>query len=216
MYSKPLSYSGLSLYKRCPRRWHNTYILGNREQSGKAAERGTYLHELLESYFQGKTPYPSGNSALAPSQSFMEGLARHDAVAEGEVAVNQNWQPVGYEDEEAFFRGKKDLDIPAGETLLLFDWKSGRVYDDHVFQGEAYSALTPGFGRYIVHFVYLDQPHTILRWEYSAEEVVAIRERLTEQIMEVRSAENYDPIPGDHCGWCPLSWRNGGDCKRAR
>lgn len=217
MYSKPLSYSGLSLYKKCPRRWHHTYILGNRSAPGQAAQRGTYLHELLEDYFRGKIPYPSGNKALAPWQPFMEGLAKFNPVAEGEVAVNKDWKKCGFDDPEAYFRGKKDLEIDTGiSCLMLFDWKSGRVYDDHIFQGKAYTAASPGYEYYRVFFVYLDSPLLIKSWTYTGKEREVLEAQLIEQIEEVRNATEYPATPSDECTYCELSWRNGGDCKRAR
>ena len=215
MYNRPISYSGKSLFKECPYRWHDVYILGNRQPSGKAADRGTYLHELLEDFFQGSTPYPSGNRALAPWQPFMEGLATYEPTAEGEVAVTKEWTRCNFNDPNAYFRGKKDLDIEAGSTLILYDWKSGKVYDSHVDQGKAYSALSTGYDKYIVNFVYLDIPLHIKRWEYSAAQVEEIKAELREEIEIIRNVEVYEKTPGDHCRWCHLSWRNGGDCKRA-
>lgn len=215
MYDKPISYSGKSLYRECAFRWADVYINGNRQPSGRAADRGVYLHELLESFFKGTAPYPSGNKALAPWQPFMEGLSLYEPTAEGEVAVTKEWNRCSFDSPIAYFRGKKDLDIEAGRTLILFDWKSGKVYDNHKDQGKAYSAATIGYDKYIVNFVYLDIPFHIQRWEYSGEEVMQIKEELITEIEEIRNAKEYPKTPGDHCRWCHLSWRNGGDCKRA-
>lgn len=215
MYDKPISYSGRSLYRKCPFKWYDNYILGNRQPSGKAADRGVYLHELLEEFFQGQAPYPSGNRALAPWQPFMEALATYEPTAEGEVAVTKEWQRCGFADQNAYFRGKKDLDIEAGGTLILFDWKSGKVYDSHVTQGKDYAALSTGYDKYIVNFVYLDIPFHIKRWEYSAVQVEQHKQELITDIEVIRNATEYPKIPSDECRWCHLSWRNGGDCKRA-
>lgn len=215
MYEKPLSYSGLSLYRKCPRAWQDNYIHGNRRPSGAAAQRGVYLHELLEGYFDGSTPYPSSNKVLAPWQPYMEGLYELGAVAEGEVAVDSSWRPCGFDDPKALFRGKKDLDIEAGSTLFLFDWKSGKVYEDHIKQGKSYCALSPGYERYVVAFAYLDIPFLTMRWEFTAAEIEVYRAALDTEIQLVRMATEYPATPGSECYYCSLSWRNGGDCKRA-
>lgn len=216
MYDKPLSYSGLSLYRKCPLRWADVYIEGNRQPSGPAAARGVKLHEMLEDYFNGKIPFPSGNKVLAPWQKFMEGLLALSPVAEGEVAVDKEWNPCGFGDSHAFFRGKKDLEIEGGDSLILLDWKSGKAYDDHHAQGKAYTALSPGFEKYKVGFVYLDQPLLIKWWEYDAQDWELFRDNLREEIEAVRSATEFPATPSDDCRWCPLSWRNGGKCTRAR
>jgi hypothetical protein len=214
-YENPISYSGKSLYRKCPFLWYDNYILGNRRPSGSAADRGVYLHELLESFFKGEAPYPSGNRALAPWQPFMERLAAYNPTAEGEVAVTKEWQRCDFDDPEARFRGKKDLDIEAGRTLMLFDWKSGKVYPDHEGQGKMYAALSPGYDKYVTFFVYLDIPFYIQRWEYTAEEVDAERLELEAEAELIRNDTEFLPTPGDHCKWCHMSWRNGGNCKRA-
>lgn len=214
MYDKPISYSGKSLYGKCPLLWADNYILGNRRPSGAAADRGTYLHELLESFFNGAA-YPSGNRALAPWQPFMEKLATYNPTAEGEVAVTKDWQRCDFNDPQAYFRGKKDLDIEAGNALLLFDWKSGKVYDDHHRQGESYCALSPGYDKYVTYFVYLDIPFHIQRWEYDGAQVEMITQDLIAEVEVIRNATEYPATPGDHCRYCHLSWRNGGNCKRA-
>lgn len=215
MYSNPLSPSGLKLYKACPRKWADVYINGNRQPSGAAAQRGTDLHNMLEDFFNG-APYPSGNSCLAKWQRLMEGLAATDCSAEGELAVNMAWEPTTFSDPNAYYRGKMDLDYEAGDVCNIFDWKSGKIYDDHVFQGKSYAAMKRGFKLYKVNFVYLDHPHVIKTWEYTAPEVDQMRIDLSTDIDRCRKDEEYLATPGDECKWCHLSWRNGGDCKRAR
>jgi hypothetical protein len=39
---------------------------------------------------------------------------------------------------------------------------------------------------------------------------------IEDQVRIVRADEEYLPTPSnDACRWCPLSWRNGGDCNKA-
>lgn len=215
MYSKPVSPSSLKLWKECPLKWADCYIHGNRQPPGAAAQRGTDLHNMLEDFFNG-SPYPSGNKTLAPWQRLMEGLAAADPVAEGELAVNFAWESCDYNSPLAYYRGKKDLHYDLGTTLNIFDWKSGKIYDDHEFQGASYACMSPGYETYKSSFVYLDHPHVIKTWTYTAEQVAARRIEITNIIQELRTAEEYPATPGDGCTWCHLSWRRGGSCKRAR
>lgn len=216
MYSKPVSPSGLKLWKECPRKWADCYIEGNRQPSGAAALRGTELHNLLEEFFKGG-PYPSGNKTLRPWQKFMEGLATKGGSAESEIAVTSDWSPTKYDDPSANYRGKKDYDFAEGSTLFVYDWKSGNIYDEHEFQADAYLCMSPsGFDTYTGRFVYLDQPHVVHEWIRTAEEVATKREEHGSVIQELRMAEEYPATPGNGCKWCHMSWRRGGDCKRAR
>ena len=105
-YSKPLSYSGLSLWKQCPRRWAHQYVEGNREPPGPAARRGTMLHEKLEDYFRG-SPYPLGDSTLAPWAKYMEALLGQALEPECKLAVLDDWTPTDFDDPKALARGAR-------------------------------------------------------------------------------------------------------------
>lgn len=217
-YSKPLSYSGLSLWKQCPRRWAYQYVEGHREAPGPAARRGTMLHEKLEDYFRG-SPYPLGDSTLAPWAKYMEALLDQALEPECKLAVLDDWTPTDFDDPKALARGAADgrQFETFDDTLYIYDWKSGREYDTHEAQGKMYMAMDWAvWERCIVRFVYLDNPLVVRDWTWFPADRDETREQLAEQIHIVRHATEYPETPGDHCNWCPLSWRKGGECKRAR
>lgn len=216
MYNKALSYSSVSLFKKCPAQWEWKYILGHWDAPGKSAQRGTDLHDILETFYKHPhTTLPAKQSEFRPWKSFLEQLREYGPVPEGEVAVKSNWSPCDYKDPEAYYRGKVDLKLPAGDHLFILDWKTGNMYDDHWMQGAHYSALSPGHDKYTVLFAYLDHPTVIHRWEYNGEDVEALRAEATELIEEVRTATHYPFNKGPHCRWCPRSRSKGGDCKFA-
>ena len=215
-YDKPLSFSGLNLYEKCPHRFYHQYVLGNREESGPAAARGTAIHELLEDYFNGKVPFPASHSVLAPWRDTLVGLSEaFEATAEGEVAVLPDWTPTSFSDPLAYFRGKKDLDYEEDDCLHVLDWKTGREYHYHVGQGRAYVAMSPERDRYRVKFYYLDQPLLVREWEYDAKDRLEAQADFTRRIEVVRADQQWKATPGLDCDWCPLTWRRGGTCKRA-
>ena len=216
MYDAPISYSGKSLFKECPKRWEDNYIRGNRPPSGKAAERGTKLHDELETFFKG-TPYPRDNTVLAPWRRFMEALTIYLPTAEGELAVTADWKPCSFDDPKAFYRGKADLFFNLGGILHILDWKSGRKYDTHEDQGKSYVAMSPEHDSYRTGFVYLDHPLEVLEFEYTQTEREDHIAELIKEVNGIRTATEYPATPSDKaCQWCPLSWRKGGECKSAR
>lgn len=216
MYTKPLSYSSLSLYYQCPKLWARTYIDGVRDAPGPAAERGTRIHQMLEDFFNGKNAYPAGNPVLGPWQSRIEALQQFGPTAEGEIAALPDWRPTHFGNPLALLRGAVDLRYENGPAYIL-DWKTGKKYASHVEQGEVYVALAPEDAEdYVVQFYYLDQPFHVDEWKYNQAGRLALREKWAEKAIAVREATEYPATPGEKCTYCPLSWRNGGECKRAR
>lgn len=218
MYEKAISYSGLSLYRKCPKAWADAYIAGNRGPSGAAAQRGTALHKNLDTFF--KADYPLGqNSILKKWGPYMEQLKAIKPTSELELGATADWGPAEFNDPKANARGAIDLMYTIGTTLHIKDWKSGRVYPSHEDQGRFYAALAQAYSpqeRYVVEMVYLDIHGHILSWNYTHDQVIHIQDALGEEITELRLDKEYAPTPtNEACKWCSLSWRNGGECHAA-
>lgn len=218
MYTKPISYSGLKLFKKCPRAWASRYIENIKPPTGKAAQRGTDLHAEIEQFFLRGTGYPDHLRPLKPWRQYMEALTLMNPTPEARLAVNERWEPTDFDDPEAYYRGLADLrylDFPHS-TLHIFDWKSGRVYPDHQEQGKTYMALSPEYERYVTHFVYLDLPTEVISWSYTHNDRIQEIRQLKEDIEIIRTTEIYDPKPSRNgCRYCHLSWRDGGSCRAA-
>jgi len=215
-YDKPISYSGKKLFKQCPKRWHNTYVLGQREPSGPAAERGTRLHEKLEKFFiEPHRGYPKDDKVLAPWRRVMEALTLYSPTPEANLAVDKDWSPVAYDDPAAFYRGKADLMFTTCGELHIHDFKSGRKYPEHEEQGLSYVALSAEYPRMHTCFTYLDHPLDMLEFTYTPTQREDHIAGLINEINEIRATTEFLPKANDGCKWCPLSWRKGGDCHAA-
>lgn len=213
MYDKPISYSGRSAWKKCPHRWHWIYVLGNRQEAGAAASRGTLIHSEIENFFaKGEPLY---HSALQPWRRPLEALTIHSPQPEEELAVDKDWSKVRFDDPVAFYRGKTDLKYWAGDTLVYIDWKTGRQYPDHEEQGKSYMALGDEAERYRVEFWYIDQPLSISTFHYTKEDRAEHIDEIKRDVDTIRMANIYPATPCSECKWCPLNWRNGGKCETA-
>ena len=218
-YDKPLSYSGISLYRRCPRAWKHTYIDGHRSPPAKAAMRGTRLHEALETYFGGGN-WPEGNDVLRPWKAQMHEFATYFPVPEEQLAVLPNWTATTFDDEEAQYRGAVDLSYSYQDTLYILDWESGQQYSTHQDQADMYACLGMStydmYEKVEVSMVYLDIPKVITKWEYDAPKITLLKELWDEEADRLRLDVDHLPTPSQTgCKWCPLSWRNGGSCDKA-
>jgi CRISPR/Cas system-associated exonuclease Cas4 (RecB family) len=216
MYNKPISYSSKKVYAQCPKRWYHQYILGEREPAGKAAERGTRIHEALENFFLGgQYPVLSGEVALTEWEPLMHELKEKGAVPEAELAVTADWEPTKFGAKDAYFRGKADLILQDEDTLVILDFKTGRIYPEHEDQGAAYIAMHAPSGTMSTGFIYLDHPLDIREFTYSPEDRDAVISELRKEIEVIRNDSEYVARGGDHCRWCVASWRNRGGCKVA-
>ena len=217
-YNKPLSYSGIKLFKKCPRLWADSYILMNKRPSDPAADRGTFIHKKLEDFFLGK-PYPDELVVLRPWKLDFTDILRHRPSTEAELAVKVDWTPTSFEDPEALVRGKADLIFQEENVLHIYDFKTGRKYPDHEEQGRTYFALSADkvdkVEKCIVSMVYLDQLE-VDEQDYYPNELKESIEWVKEDAMRIRTATSYDPTPSmDTCKHCHLSWRKGGTCGAA-
>lgn len=219
MYEKPLSYSGLSLYEKCPRAWADVYINGNRSEPGPAAQRGTALHKALEEFFRGGE-WPEDNKVLSPWKEHMHELKLYNPLPEEQMAVWYDWEPTSFDDPTASFRGAVDLSFVMGNTLYIKDWKSGKQYDSHKGQADMYACLGQSVYAPVdyveVEMVYLDDPHTTSKWKYNLDEIIVLMDTFDGRADRLRNDESHQPHPDyDSCKWCPLSWRRGGSCHAA-
>lgn len=216
-YTRPISHSGLSTYLKCPRIWESIYILGEpRPEKNRASSRGDDIHAFLEAFFLG-APYPSAVKELRPWQRFMEALTVYEPEPEKKLAVDKEWRACDYDSPEAYFRGKLDLYYEDGPMVHIYDWKSGRIYEeDHRRQGESYVCISPVTDSYRTNFVYIDRPLIVHSTNHSMDTRKDLAAGLKEQIEVVRSAEEFPPTPSEYtCRYCHLSWRNGGKCNAA-
>jgi hypothetical protein len=147
-------------------------------------------------------------------------LSTYFPTAEEQLAVDYDWRPAEFDDPSAQFRGAVDLSYTHEGWLHVKDWKSGKQYTTHQGQAEMYAAL--GLAKYSdidkvsVEMVYIDIPKVTMCWTYTKPRAAEIAVALNEEAKIVRADEEYLPTPSnDACRWCPLSWRNGGDCDKA-
>jgi hypothetical protein len=213
-YIKPISHSGLSLFKQCRKRWHNSYILGNFEPPGDAAKRGTEIHKKIEDYFNTGI-YPD-IEVLYKWKPYMEQLYAKSPKPEQKIAVNDKWESVDFYSEDAFFRGIADLIIENNEEIRIIDWKTGKKYPEHRKQGVSYIALCSEKPIMYAECVYIDTNFNTHKTEYTKDQRDDHVSQIISDINIIRSCEIFDASSGSHCYWCSLSWRKGGDCLNAK
>lgn len=206
------SYSSISTYESCPRKWYYSYVENMPYKASAAMERGTRLHSYCEDWMNGKIPVIPWE--LTKVSLRLQDFKTKGGIAEQTWTLDQNWVP----QDPAWVKAIVDLHWVADDVLHLRDYKSGREYPDHREQLELYAVIGmivyPHVKRAEYAALYLDTAHesnegSVLRGAM----LDSKRESWHNRAIKIFEDDTYDPKPGGGCKWCDYSIKKGGPCK---
>lgn len=126
----PFSYSALTDFEGCPKRFLETKILKNYPfEVTESLTYGREVHTAFEHRVkEGKKLPPH----LEHCESLITGLeqAGYKLYAEIEIAITRDFKPTTYWDKGAWFRGSIDVLGVRGSELIMLDWKTGKRYPE--------------------------------------------------------------------------------------
>lgn len=211
------SLSKLGTFTKCRRRFLYAYLQRRPGARGAAADRGVSQHAIIEAYFKGQSD--TLPSDLAHYTSWFDTLRGHVHTAELQLALLEGWVSCAWEDPAAWWKGVLDLLVRRDGTAWLFDWKTGKVYPDHVDQKELYAIAVfltyPDIQKIIAHHVYLDL-HQQTMHEFTREQLPMLiakwNAKLVPYMQALGSYERGDDPesffvtnPSYLCNYCPYS-----------
>lgn len=131
-----LSWSRLSTYMQCPRKFQLSYISKSFREEEKSIHlvKGEQLHKQMEDYIlarNGAATMPLGFSAeVKQSLPYVDKLyTLFDAIhPEAQVAADINWKACEWFAKETAWRAIWDASALSANKCFLADWKSGKVY----------------------------------------------------------------------------------------
>jgi hypothetical protein len=207
------SLSRLGTFEKCAKKYEFKYVKKLPEQRGPSANRGIEQHAIIEAYLDGKLPELPAD--LSFYQSFLEGLRSRPIQSEAKLAVNEYWEAVEWDDQNVYIRSVLDLLIPLDQQVHIYDWKTGKIYDDHDDQKELYTLIAaahyPDSSDFLATHVYLDLGQNRYK-KYSREELQPMRERWMARFEKQEKATEFPYNPQYSCRWCSFSKKNGGPC----
>lgn len=126
----PWSYSSLTAFETCPRRYFLTRVSKEVVENETDATRwGTYVHTALEYRLRDGTPLPvdlSGYEKYAARIAAAPG----QLLVEHEVALTENFKPTQWRSSDAWVRGIIDVAVVNGAQASALDWKTGKRKSD--------------------------------------------------------------------------------------
>lgn len=206
------SYSSLSNFEGCPRRYHVVKVLKLvKEPPTEATIWGPAVHEALEYRVKDGTPLPDKMKAYEKVAVYFDGKP---AFTETQLAITRNMTPTGWFDDDCWYRGIIDVGVDYGARVFLGDYKTGKVkkdFDQMNLFGATYLTLHPKVETARLAYIWLAH-NTLTRKDIHREEVPVIWEEFMGRSRRLEIAfekDKWPPKPSGLCkGWCPVGREN--------
>jgi hypothetical protein len=204
--SKPFvwSFTALKEAEKCPKAFHERYIAKTVPYvETKAMRDGKEVHTAFESRIRDGVPFPTHLSHLdlyVPDVSDPD----IDFFTEYELGADRDFHSVNFHDRDVYIRGKLDFVMMDRDLACLFDWKTGKVYEDDdelQFHGALLKARHPSIKHWRGWYVWLRERRV-------GQEHVLSPARTFQRIAEriaIIDPNNQLAHPNKLCPWCPVS-----------
>lgn len=125
----PWSYSSLTAFENCPKRFYLTRIAkAVSEGTNPAMEEGNRKHKILEDFVKGR----GGLADLQPMEKFMKRLIAEPGskVPELQFGLTQDLRPTEFFGKDVWLRGKLDISVIGPKVGYILDYKTGKEKTD--------------------------------------------------------------------------------------
>jgi hypothetical protein len=208
--NKPWSYSALTAFETCPRRFQLTRVTREvKEPQTEATMWGNKVHKALELYAKGEQALPQD---FKKYQRYVDKILSREGkrVVEEKVALDKNLRPTTWMAKNVWVRGVIDIGVVGSEKAYLLDWKTGKRKMDSdqlmLFAALAF-AMYPWIDKVTTGFIWLK--------EGKFDKEVFTRSQLTEiwgefhprlgRLAKAYAEDEWKPKPSGLCrNWCPV------------
>jgi hypothetical protein len=122
----PWSYSSLTAFEQCPRRFKLTRITREvKETQGPQLVEGNAVHKALELYVGGKDSLPAKYLPFKPIADKLK-CAPGEKLLEYSFGLTKQLTPTTFFGSDVWVRGKLDVTILRGANAAVFDYKNGK------------------------------------------------------------------------------------------
>jgi len=134
MKPRAWSHSVLAAYELCPKKYYaekvGKTVSGNGAAGSSAMDYGKELHLHAENRLsKKKTPIPLGFAHIESTVANIE-AAPGETYAEQKLALNKQFQPTGFFDNDVWVRCILDAAKVHGTHAVVIDYKTGKLKDD--------------------------------------------------------------------------------------
>ena len=205
------SYSALTAFETCPRRYYLTRVSKEvKETQNEAATWGNAVHTALEKRAKGEAPLPDHLAVYEPI--IMKIISRDGKrIVEEKMTVTKSFKPTTWFAKDAWCRGIVDIGVVGDKQATVLDWKTGSRKPDSdqlkLFAAMAFSHY-PWIERVTTGFVWLKE-NKIDKDKFTREQIGDLWNAFLPRVnrLEYAYAESKWPAkPSGLCrGWCPCT-----------
>lgn len=211
----PLSYSRLTTFENCPAQFDyvnvskSVPILGS-----EAMDYGNRVHSVLELHGKGELDEDvmtdEDRLSIKKWGNIVDVITSRpgDKYFEYQMAINEKLEPVGWFDEDVYFRSIADVLVVDGDTAYCLDYKTGKVRESPT-QLQFFAAIV------MYHFPEVTTVKTSFIWlrfnqttnsTYQRKYLAPLWDALSPRLDAVHDAIDlgvFDFKPSGLCPWCP-------------
>lgn len=210
----PWSYSAITTFAKCPKRYYHTRVARDVVDEGSAATRyGTEGHEAAELYIRDGKPLPGKFRFMQSTLDVLNAMqgTKHTEIEMGVRKTNDGYLPTTFDDPEAWYRGIADLLVVNGKKGLLADYKTGKSarYADEkqldLLAGAAFLHF-PTLRKLKSTLLFVVSGEIVHKTHYAEERDAYLSVFDTElQRLEVAHQTGvWNAVSTPLCGWCPV------------
>ena len=120
------SYSSISLFQQCPRKYYRLRVLKDIVEPPQAhLDYGSAVHKAAEDYVCGGIDIPEKYGFIKQSLDALKVLPG-EKHCEYEMGLTKEFKPCKFRDPDVWFRGIADLLILDGDEAKIVDYKTGK------------------------------------------------------------------------------------------
>lgn len=205
------SYSSLTAFETCPRRYYLTKVVKKvKEPQTEATTYGNDVHKAFEDSVAKKQPMPK-------KYDEWQGIALKLSTVAGKrepelkLALDKSFRPVTWFDKSAWCRGIVDLNIENGTKALALDYKTGKRKSEST-QLQLFAALLmhtkPYLEQVTTGFVWLKEKK-IDKEKFQRDQLGIIWQEFVPRVQRMEIAYQKDKWVAQPSGlcraWCPCT-----------
>ena len=211
---KPLtwSYSSLTAFETCPKRYYLTKISKEVvESQTEAMSWGNKVHKALENRLTKGTPLPESMKQFETIAATVADKAKGKKLeAESKMALSATFKPTTWFGKDVWVRGITDFTIGTKNKVFIGDWKTGKPTPESA-QLKLTAAMTmhlkPYVSEVINAFVWLKTGGITVE-KFTRDDIPTIWQEFAPRVARLEHAVEEDKFPAKPSGlcrnWCPV------------